>query len=268
MEPENFYKAAKEVVQMGFNGIDINMGCPERNALKKGACIGLIKNRSLASEIIKATQEGAEMLPVSIKTRIGLTQIQTEDWIPFLLEHNLDAISVHGRTAKELSAVPVHWDEIGKAVQIRDELYERILLSERSRGQALNRNPSTSSGNKTLIIGNGDVKNYSDAVTKVTQYKVDGVMIGRGIFQDLWAFERKDHHRPPVRDMITLMLKHCHLFHNTWGDTKSFLILRKFFKIYVSGFEGASELREQVMKTKSVAEVESIVNDFLATSKV
>src|SRR5436190_3288770 len=121
LKPENYFKAGKLLAEMGFDGIDINMGCPEKNIIKKGACSGLIHNPSLAKEIIHATKEAAGNLPVSVKTRIGFKEIQTEKWIGFLLEQNLAALTIHGRTAAEMSAVPAHWDEIGKAVERRSE---------------------------------------------------------------------------------------------------------------------------------------------------
>ena len=236
LDPKKYYAVAQELVERGFDGIDINMGCPIRKVVKKGACAALIKNPSLAKEIIIATKEGAGNLPVSVKTRIGYNSIVIEDWMGFLLKQNLDALTIHGRTAKELSVAPVHWDEIGKVVNMRDELKAQ-----------------------TLIIGNGDVKNREEGLVKVKQNGVDGVMIGRGIFQNLWAFASLRH----VRDashMLDLMLKHCELFCDTWRERKSFLILRKFFKIYISGFEGASQWRDRFMKTKSIGEVEDLAN--------
>ena len=236
LDPKKYYTVAQELVERGFDGVDINMGCPIRKVVKKGACAALIKNPSLAQEIIAATKEGAGELPVSVKTRIGYNSIATEDWIGFLLKQHLDTLIIHGRTAKEMSAIPANWDEIGRAVKMRDELKVQ-----------------------TLIIGNGDVKNREEGLVKVKQYGVDGVMIGRGIFQNLWAFD-------PVRDvrdashMLDLMLKHCELFCDTWGERKSFLTLRKFFKIYISGFEGASQWRDRFMKTKSIGEVEDLAN--------
>lgn len=260
--PQNYYTVAKMVVAMGFDGIDINMGCPERVVAKRGACAALIKNPTLAAEIIKATQAGAGNLPVSVKTRIGFTKIATDEWIGFLLKQNLDALTVHGRTAKEMSLVPAHWDEIAKTVTLRDKI-----------------NP------RTIILGNGDVADCADGNKKVKQYGVDGVMIGRGIFKNLWAFDHSfviptgveesdtnQGYKPVVVDpstharddrsllqMLTLLRRHMQLYVNTWGSKKNFLVLRRFFKIYVSGFPGASNLREKLMKTKSSADVEAIL---------
>lgn len=237
--PENYFKAARLVSEMGFDGIDINMGCPERSIVRKGACAALIKNPKLASEIIKATQEGAGDLPVSVKTRIGYNQIATEEWIGFLLKHNLDCLTVHGRTAKEMSVPSAHWDEIAKAVKLRDDICPR-----------------------TIVLGNGDVVDVQDGFQKVEQFGVDGVMVGRGIFKNIFAFETKKQQKT-LLEMIELLRSHMHLFVATWGDKKNFLVLRRFFKIYVSGFEGASDLRVKLMTTKNIDEVEKILKSYI-----
>jgi len=240
--PENYEKAAKLIVEMGFDGIDINMGCPERSVMKKGSCAALINNPDLAKIIIDAVKTGADgKVPVSVKTRIGTNKIITEKWIGFLLEQNLDAIIIHGRTAKEMSAVPAHWDEIGKAVKLRDLLRK-----------------------KTLIIGNGDVRNITEAKEKVAQYEVDGIMIGRGIFENIWIFDPGvNHETVPTKDRIKLLLRHMELFEETWEGQKNFHILKKFFKIYVKGFEGASDLRVQLMEAKNPEEVTILLKDYL-----
>lgn len=241
MVPENFYKAAKEFTSMGFAGIDINMGCPQRKIVRTGACAALMKNRALTSEIIIATQEGAGELPVSVKTRIGYGQIITKDWIGFLLQHSLDALTIHGRTAAEESRVPNHWDEIARAVELRNALSPQ-----------------------TIMIGNGDVVDAVDALQKAQEFGVDGVMIGRGIFHNLWAFDRSGTKpNKTLSEMLDLLLTHARLFKATWGDRKNFLILRRFFKIYVQGFPGASDLRVELMKTKSLEEVEELLSNWL-----
>ncbi|MEK7166672.1 MAG: tRNA-dihydrouridine synthase, partial [Patescibacteria group bacterium] len=192
----------------------------------------------LAKEIIQATTEAAGIIPVSIKTRIGFDQIITEEWVEFLLRQNIQALTVHGRTAKEKSRAPAHWNEIRKVVGVRDRL-----------------------GAKTVIIGNGDVRDRNQAVDLVHTYGVDGVMIGRGIFHNLWAFSEVDasHLRSP-KTVLKLLLKHLQLFEKEWGSTKPFHILKKYFKIYVQGFVGAVELREKLMQTNSCKEVEKIIS--------
>lgn len=237
--PENFYKVSQEIKELGFDGIDINFGCPQRKIVKKGACAALIDNHQLAHEIILATKEGAGKLPVSVKTRLGYKKLQTVEWLGFLLEHDLAAITVHGRTASEQSAVPAHWDEIGKAVKLRDKMKK-----------------------KTLIIGNGNVKSLAEARDKVEQYGVDGVMIGRGIFHNPWLFSAKQNSHIP-KEKLELLLKHARLFEEVWGMGKPFNIMKKYFKIYVNGFAGASELRVKLMETHNLLQVETIIKEYL-----
>lgn len=242
VKPENFYKASQKLAEMGFDAIDINMGCPQRDVTRHGACSALIKNHILAQEIIDATRSGAGNLPVSVKTRIGFSKIQTEEWIGFLLEQNLPLITVHGRTAAEMSAAPAHWDEIVKAVYLKNAM-----------------------GKRTLMFGNGDVESLSDAKEKIALYGVDGVMIGRGIFHNPWLFAGIDITTKTLKDRLELLQKHVSLYRETWGDTKNYQILKKYFKIYLSGFDGASDLRVQFMETKSYEEVLQLVDELTKT---
>lgn len=231
-DPEKFYEATKIVVQMGFEGVDINMGCPDKSVVKKGACSGLIGNYNRTEAIIAAVKKAAGPLLVSVKTRLGIREIQTEEWIGFLLSQGLDALTIHGRTVSELSEVPAHWDEIGKAVDMRNKL-----------------------GSPTLIIGNGDVLSYKEAQQKHAEYGVDGVMIGRGVFKNLYVFDgEKDFTTFSRKDKLEHLLRHVSLFHETWGATKHFAIMKKFYKIYVSGFDEASELRMQLMTLTNAQE--------------
>ena len=242
-QPENYYLATKLVKKLGFSGVDINMGCPDRKVLKIGAGAALINNRSLAAEIIKSVKAGAGGLPVSVKTRIGVKDIQTKDWLTFLLKQDLAAITVHCRTAGELSKVRAHWNEIAKVVKLRDELSPQ-----------------------TLIIGNGDVKNYQDAAAHAQKYGVDGVMIGRGVFSDPAAFSKA-----PLtlsqQDKLDMLLKHTQLFVKTWGSTKNFEIMKKFFKIYCCGFPKAAKLREELMSSRCLEDVKSVLTSYLANRR-
>src|SRR5256886_8653848 len=138
--PENFFKAAKKLIDMGFDGIDLNMGCPASGVVQKGACSGLINNRSLAKEIIDATiEEAPGIIPVSVKTRLGFRAIDF-DWITFVLEQEPAVLTVHARTVSEMSKVPAHWDKLQTVVAMRDEMHS-----------------------DTLIIGNGDIKSLGEA---------------------------------------------------------------------------------------------------------
>jgi len=236
--PELFFKAAKMIADMKFDGVDINAGCPQKNVTSHGGGACLIQDPPRMKEIIQATREGAgsanRRIPVSVKTRLGYKKI-SDTWIPFLLEQNLDALIVHGRTAAELSKVPAHWDEIGRAVRVRNEM-----------------------GKETVIIGNGDVADWADAVAKCKTYGTDGAMIGRGIFHNLWAFDPKGiSHMDDHKELLGLMRKHMRLFQKTG---KNFAVLKKFFKIYVQGFPHASEIREQLMETDTPREAEAILH--------
>lgn len=244
--PEHYYRSAKMIVDMGFDGIDINMGCPVEKVLVHGCCAALIENRTLAGEIIKATKEGAGDLPVSVKTRIGYKKIVTEDWVEFLLKQDIIALTVHGRTASELSKVPADWDEIGKAVTVRNQLKS-----------------------STLIVGNGDVKSQEEGRQKCKTYGVDGVMIGRGIFDNLWLFDRSGKtHAFTSHERLSLLLTHVRLFDKTWGKSKNFDILKRFFKIYVTDFVGAKDLRVKLMGAHTAGEVEKIVLNIAGISSI
>ncbi len=239
--PEHYKQTTKIIREMGFDGVDINMGCPEKSIVKRGSCAGLIKNPPLASEIINAVKSEAGEMPVSVKTRIGFSEIKTEEWASFLLEHNLDALTIHGRTAKEESAVDAHWDEIGKVVKLRDALQKN-----------------------TVIIGNGDVKTKVEGHEKVNTYGVDGVMIGRGIFQNAWLFGEE--FEATSSDRLKMLLTHASLFEKTWGKTKHFVIMRKFVKTYVHSFEAATELRMKLMTTTNFSELQTVVKDYLESA--
>lgn len=239
LKPENFYKTVKEVKEMGFSGVDLNMGCPVKTVIKNGACAALINDRELADEIIEAAREAAGDFPISVKTRVGFT---TPDmgWLEFLLTKKLDLLSIHGRTAKQLSKVPADWALIGQAREMRDTLV-----------------PCLPSGRPaTLIIGNGDVMTRAQAEKLAKKYKLDGVMIGRGIFHNPFVFSKVSPWKEYSKEQkLDLFRKHIELFAKTWknGEYK-FDCLKKFAKVYINGFEGASELRAKFMATNSTVE--------------
>ena len=238
-KPENFYKCAQLAVELGFDGIDINMGCPDRSVEKQGAGAALIKNHKLAKEIMKETKRGAGNLPVSIKTRLGYNKIETKEWVSTLLETEPAAIIVHGRTRKEISSVPAHWDEIGLAKELAKDT-------------------------QTLIVGNGDVVDLNDARQKAKNYNLDGIMVGRGIFANPWFFSEKvniKEIKPEQR--IELLKEHLANFENLWGSNGKFDTIKKFFKVYISGFDGAKELRTKLMVAKNKQEVVDILRNGL-----
>jgi len=231
IDPKNYYTSAKMIADMGFDGIDINMGCPDRKIIAKGSCSGLIRNPKLAAEIIQATKEGAGGLPVSVKTRIGFAAIATTEWIGFLLEQDLAAITVHGRSARDMSKVPAHWDEIGRVAKLRDEMKK-----------------------ETLIVGNGDVLSRMEGLEKCREYGVDGIMVGRGIFHDLWLFAGIDPSAISQQEKLRLLREHILLFKETWGDNKPYEMMKKFYKVYVSGEENSHALRSELFELRSVDE--------------
>ncbi len=245
LKPENFTKTAREIADgtmahefglpegVNFAGIDLNMGCPAKSEVKAGACSALINDRPLASEIIKATQAGAGDLPVSVKTRLGFSTIDLT-WIEFLLEHNLDMLSVHARTRKEMSKVPAHWEEFGKIRELRDRIAP-----------------------DTKLVGNGDITSRQLGLELAEKYGLDGIMIGRGVFHDPYVFaEQSQWHEVTPKERLQLYRRHVELFQSTWqeGD-RPIHTLNKFCKIYVSDFDGAKELREQLMNAGTTEEL-------------
>lgn len=250
MQLENYTMAAKSIVERGFDGIDINMGCPEKNVVKRGACAGLIHNPELAAQIIGATKEGAGDLPVSVKTRIGIKEIETEKWISFLLQQDLTALTVHSRTVREQSKVPAHWDQMKIVSELRNKIAPQ-----------------------TIILGNGDIESQEQAEQMVKQYQIDGVMIGRGIFHDPFLFNGdKKLEDLDFDERMKLLLHHSELFEAEWasgseeppaqrGPEKHFEILRKYYKIYTHGLPNAGELREKFMTTKNLDDVKAILKD-------
>lgn len=237
-DPKLFAKSAKIITELGFDGIDINMGCPVKDIVKTGACSALINSPKLASELVHSLKESTD-LPISVKTRLGTHKIITEEWIGFLLEQNLSCLTVHGRTAKEMSKPPVHWEEIAKAVTLKNQISPQ-----------------------TVLLGNGDILSYADGLAKTTEYGLDGVMIGRGIFQNLLIFDKeKDFKEFSLSEKLEVMRFHIELFEKTWGDTKNYNILKKFYKIYVNGFPGASDMRVRFMETKTSSEALALLHD-------
>ena len=239
--PDTVYKAAKIVKDLGFDAIDFNMSCPVRNIVSKNCGAALIGNYDLAKNIIEAVRKGSGKLPISVKTRLGLKNNVAADWCKFLLEQNLDTIIIHARTAAEMSKVPAHWDEIGKIVKMRNEISP-----------------------KTLIIGNGDIKSYDQALQVAKKYGVDGVMIGRGIFDNPWVFDKSSNNIHTKHDYLQLLLKHLNYFEIENPDEvvrrKRYSSLKKFFKMYIKEFKDASILRQTLMETDTVNEAREVLS--------
>ena len=241
--PEAFLKTAELIATLGFDGIDINMGCPDRNVEKQGAGAALIKDPKRAQEIIRATMAGASGLPVSVKTRIGYNKENLESWLGTLLETRPAAVTVHARTRKELSLVPAQWDYVKRAVEL-------------------------ARGTGTLILGNGDVKDLADAEEKVRATGADGVMIGRAIFGNPWLFDRtRTGQEIPLAEKLNVMIEHTRLFEKLLGDIKNFAVMKKHYKAYVQGFDGAKDLRMKFMEAEDSSEIERIALNFLKEHK-
>ena len=236
--PEHYYTTAKELVAMGFAGIDINMGCPVKAVINNGCCSALINNRDLAVQIIQATQEGAGgRVPVSVKTRIGFNAIDLT-WHELLLKQNLAMLTVHGRTTKQQSEVPADWEVIGQVRELRDRLAP-----------------------KTLVVGNGDVTSRAQGLRLAQQYDLDGIMIGRGVFHDPFIFAPTSPWAEYTKQQrIDLFAAHITLFASTWGQSERRVVtLNKFCKVYINGFDGAKELRERLMAADGTAELLDIL---------
>lgn len=237
--PEMIEYAAALMVSLGFDGVDINMGCPHRAIEKQGAGAHLMKEPELAAELIRAAKRGTEeKIPVSVKTRIGYTENVLDTWLPVLLDEQPAVVTVHARTRKEMSKVPARWEHIAEAVAIRD---------------------STDAYADTLIMGNGDVESIKQAKTLAKDTGADGVMIGRGIFGNPWLFAE---HVPTVQERLRVLLEHCELF-DRYCAHKSYAVMKKHFKAYVTGFPGSKELRTELFNAKDTNEVGEIIKRFL-----
>jgi len=283
--PIKMREAAKYVASLGFDGIDINMGCPDKKVEKQGAGAFLMKDMKRASEIIQSVKNGIEdarkskaknskirkYISVSVKTRIGYNKNQIEEWIPFLLSQNIDALTIHARTRKEMSLVPARWEHVREVVEIRNKM-----------------------GVKTKIIGNGDVKNIEEGKRLAKETGCDGIMIGRGTFGNPWIFDtsRKrinskfsrvlgrgkrepvpDHSKilinsfPALEEKLKVLVEHTKLYEKLLEKVKNFSIMKKHYKAYVNGWDGAKELRIKLMNAKNSKEVEKIIKEFLKNKK-
>ncbi len=266
---ENIKKSSALCTELGFDGIDINMGCPDKSIEKQCAGAALIKNPKLAREIIKAAKEGGGGLPISVKTRIGYSKNEIENWIPELLKEGLSALIVHLRTRKEMSNVPAHWDLMPQIIALRDKIAPQ-----------------------TLIIGNGDVADTDNGKRKCEETGCDGVMLGRAIFGNPWLFNEIRRWKTlskfsapapffgrfglkagpsgtknllrvfPTQEKLKVMVKHAKLFEKMLGKHKNFAIMKKHFKAYVNGFDGAKELRVKLMEIENAKQVEDVIKKF------
>ena len=256
---ENLEKAAQICVELGFDGIDINMGCPDRSIEKQKSGAAMMKNPELAVEVIRAVKKGIEnaekngfkKIPVSVKTRLGYNKDELEEWLPKLLAEKPAVITVHARTRKEMSLVPARWERVKRAVEIRDEVQADLPIEER-----------------TLIFGNGDVESVIDGFKKCSETGADGAMVGRGIFGNPWFFANLNNNGKVLNTEISLkeklfaLIEHSELFEKNIGH-KNFAVMKKHFKAYVEGFDGAKELRTKLMEAEKASDVREIIQNWL-----
>lgn len=242
-------QAAYEVTKAGFDGIDINMGCPDKAVQRQKAGAFLIKEPKRATQIIEAVKKGIkraskemkkEPIPVSVKTRLGFNTDVMEDWITHILKSKPTVLTIHARTRKEMSKVPARWERIKDAVQLRN-----TLKSE------------------TLIFGNGDVLDLEDAYKKVKETGCDGVMVGRGIFGNPWFFDKSSQGGKTIsiNQKLDALVEHTYLFEKHLSH-KNFALMKKHYKAYIHGFEGAKELRNDLMEAKDAKQVEEVIKKF------
>lgn len=240
---EHMEGAARLCRERGFDGVDINMGCPDRSVEKQGCGAAMIKNPENARAIIRAAKRGAGELPVSVKTRLGYNKDELETWLPELLEEEPAVVTIHARTRKEMSKVPARWERVKRAVEIRDACKS-----------------------SALIFGNGDVHNISEAHTKARTSGADGVMLGRALFGNPWLFHpEKDISNVSLEERLRVMVEHTKLFEELLPH-KNFATMKKHYKAYAHGFDGAKELRMELMEMSNSSEVEKCVVSFLDKS--
>jgi len=242
-QPENIKIACEIIAKLGFDGIDINMGCPDKDVMKQNAGAALMRTPALAREIIRAAKEGAPNLPVSVKTRLGYNTLEYKIWLPELLKENIAALTIHLRTKKEMSKVAAHW-----------ELAKDIVKTVRD------------CDTNVVLIANGDIASLADGKKKAIESGFDGIMIGRGIFGNPWLFDTKRKKSPTIEEKLKALVEHTKLFEKLL-DYRNFAIMKKHFKAYVNGFDGAKELRNELMSTNTSKEVSTIINNFLKKLK-
>ena len=255
-EPGDMEQFAAHCARLSFDGIDINMGCPAKSAIKSGGA-ALIRRPDVAVAAIHAAKTAG--LPVSVKTRLSYTHVnEWREWLRILLKQDIANLTIHLRTKKEMSKVPAHYELINDIVALRDAVAPH-----------------------TLLTINGDIRDRKHGLALVSEHPgVNGIMIGRGVFANPFCFAAKDtrylhsQNNPEQNETISknndseavqytelfgLLYYHLDLFDRYQPQTgRPFETLKRFFKIYVKGFDGAKELRDQLMHTASTDEVRQI----------
>lgn len=234
-EPEHFAAISEALKSLGFSGVDINFGCPDKNVNRAGGGAAMIKTPELAVECFRNAKAHTD-LPVSVKTRLGWSKVEEfRDWLPTLLKEHPAALTVHLRTKKEMSKVDAHYELIPEVIKLRDEISP-----------------------ETKLVINGDIKNRAQALELHKKYpEVDGFMIGRGVFQNPYCFT--DHE--PTREELTELLKFHLKLYEEYPRELPYEPLKHFFKIYINNFPGASDIRANLMETHSVEEAWGIIKN-------
>lgn len=240
---ETMEEAARLVASLGFDGIDLNMGCPDRSIEKSGSGAAHMRNAKHAVRVVEAAQRGAPGLPVSVKTRVGYHQPTLEAWVPHLFDAGIAALTIHARTRKEMSKVPARWEHVGEVVSIRDRM-----------------------GIDIPVLGNGDVSSYTDGVQRAKAAGADGFMVGRGLFGNPWFFSPEWREQEvPLEEKLRVLIEHTELFEEVLGAEKNFMLLKKHYRLYVAGFDGAAEFRASLMEATNAREVRERVEAWYHT---
>lgn len=236
--PEHFRQMAHGLKEQGFADIDINMGCPDKTVVKGGSGSALIRTPELAADIIAATKEAG--LPVSVKARLGDKSIdEWQDWLGHLLKQDIANLTIHLRTRKEMSKVEAHFELIPAIKALRDDIAPQ-----------------------TLLTINGDIQDRQHGLELVKEHDIDGIMIGRGVFKNPFAFADDGAESGTNQsNLLELLNYHLDLFdkNNTPEQPRRYDPLKRFFKIYLHSFPGAAEVRESMMKTKSTDEARELL---------
>lgn len=232
--PEMITYAVKLIAELGFDGVDLNMGCPDRSIEKQGCGAAMIKTPEVARAVIRAAK-GASNLPVSVKTRVGYSKESLDEWLPIILEEAPAALTLHLRTRKEMSLVPANWELMKRAVEIRNRINPEVIL-----------------------IGNGDVTSIEQGRQLVLESGCDGAMIGRGMFGNPWVFAGRKPEDTPLSEKLAALIELAYDFEKI-TPAKSFAILKKHIKAFVTGFDGAAHLRARLMEVENAAGLEAII---------
>ncbi len=233
-QPEAFLKGARELASRGFNGIDINMGCPAKRIRARGAGSGLIRTPSRAKEILLATREGAGLTPVSVKTRAGYDHWITEEWIGFLLEMDIPMLTLHARTAVQVYSGQADWEQIRLAVRLRDSMKKT-----------------------TLITGNGDITDKESGKELQARSGCDGLMAGRAVLANPWFWSRKysDKNFVLPEERVLVALRHLKLFEDFYSGSRNFHLMKKFIHSYLQGNPGYQENKKMILGSDSSEEL-------------